>query len=76
MLKWEIIKKYYNKGIRKFDLGVVPSNDNSQKYYGIYQSKIGFNPKIYEYCDDFDLIINKHLYNLLKKFPNIQKKSR
>jgi len=70
ILKWEIIKKYYNDGYRTFNLGTIPPSKNTKnKYYGIYLSKIGFNPKIYEYCGNFDLVINKYLYPILKNIP-------
>lgn len=65
MLKWEIIKKYNNLNYVNFDLGLVPSLDNKSRYYGIYQSKIGFNPKIFEYPGTFDLVINKYIYKIL-----------
>lgn len=69
ILKWEIIKKYYNEGYRIFNLGTIPPSKNTEnKYYGIYLSKTGFNPKIYEYCGNFDLVINKYLYPILKNF--------
>ena len=68
MLKWEIIKKYINLGYKNFNLGIVPNlNNNENKYNGIYMSKICFNPNIYEYCGDFELVTNKYIYTILKK---------
>lgn len=64
-LKWEIIKKYRDIGYCNFNLGKIPNRKS--KYNGIYLSKIGFNPKIYEYPGEFDLIINKYGYNVLRK---------
>jgi len=69
ILKWEIIKKYYKLGYKNFNLGILPPKNKDNKYYGIYLSKIGFNPRIYEYCGKFDLVINKYLYTIIKKIP-------
>lgn len=70
VLKWEIIKKYYKLGYKNFNLGIIPPIKNKDtKYYGIYLSKIGFNPRIYEYSGKFDLVINKYIYTILKKLP-------
>jgi len=71
MLKWEIIKKYNSLNYVNFDLGAVPSLNNNDKYYGIYQSKIGFSPQIFEYQGSFDLVINKYIYKILE---NIKRK--
>lgn len=68
MLKWEIIKKYSELGYKNFNLGVIPPiKDKNNKYYGVYLSKVGFNPRIYEYPGKFDLIINKYLYTIHNK---------
>lgn len=70
ILKWEIIKIHYNLGYKNFNLGIIPPIKNrDNKYYGIYLSKIGFNPKIYEYSGTFDLVINKYLYTISKRLP-------
>lgn len=53
-------------GYDNFNLGKIP-NKKDDKYNGIYLSKIGFNPRIYEYPGEFDLVINKPGYNVLKK---------
>lgn len=67
-LKWEIIKTYITKGYKIFNLGNLPSIRKDNKYYGLYLSKVGFNPRIYEYSGNFDLIINKYLYKITKVF--------
>lgn len=76
MLKWEIIKKYSNENYTNFDLGLIPSIENKSKYYGIYQSKIGFNPKVIEFPGEFDLVINKYIYKLLNSINYIHNKKR
>ena len=44
ILKWAIIKKYYERGYRIFNLGEVHKNylDKSNKYHGQFMYKIGF----------------------------------
>lgn len=70
LLKWDLIKKYYKEGYRNFNLGNIPQiKDKTNKFYGIYLSKIGFNPRIYEYSGKLDLVINKYIYTILKKLP-------
>lgn len=63
-LKWELIRYYYYKGYRRFDLGCVSFDKN---VCGIYFSLASFNPIIYLYPGNYDLVINKYLYNLVKK---------
>jgi len=65
MLKWEIIKKYNMLGYSKFNLGAIPEKTN--KYSGLYNSKIGFNPNIYEYSEELDFPVNKYIYKIIKK---------
>ena len=70
LLKWNIIQKYYNEGYKNFNLGNIPPLKNKDnKFKGIYLSKSGFNPRIYETCGIFDLVINKYIYTILKKLP-------
>ena len=56
-IKWEIIKKYIAEGYQKFDLGDVIITKNQI-------TKTGYNGKIIEYSNSFDLIINEMLYKL------------
>lgn len=73
ILKWELIKMFYDEGYRNFNLGFIPLDiKENNKYKGIYLSKIGFNPKIYEYSGNYDLVINKLLYNILSKLKLIK----
>ena len=47
------------------------SKDN--KYYGLNKFKMGFNPDIYEYIGEFDLVLNKINYYFLNKKKLITK---
>ena len=72
ILKWELIKKFYKEGYTNFNLGFIPLNIKDSKYNGIYLSKIGFSPRIYEYSGNYDLVINKIIYSVLSKFKMIK----
>ena len=69
ILKWAIIKKYYEKGYNKFNLGEVHnmyfSKDN--KYHNQYMYKIGFGGNVIEYPPEMKLIINKLAYTTHEK---------
>lgn len=66
LLKWEIIKKYLSLGYTIFNLGEVTGNRSKEnnKYYGLYFNKIALGGNLIEYPGEFDLIINKPIYNL------------
>ena len=72
ILKWELIKKFYKEGYTNFNLGFIPLNIKDSKYNGIYLSKIGFSPRIYEYSGNYDLVINKIIYSVLSKLKMIK----
>jgi len=57
MIKWEIIKKSISLGYRKFNLGDIVIAKNQI-------TKTGYNGKIIEYSNDFDLVINDILYKI------------
>lgn len=69
ILKWAIIKKYYELGYRIFNLGEINKNyqDKSNKYHTQYLYKMGFGGNVVEYSPNLLLIINKPLYILYKK---------
>lgn len=66
LLKWEVIKKYIEDGVHTFNFGEISGNisKDNNKYYGIYFSKTSFGGNIYEYPGEFDLVVNKGIYNL------------
>ena len=53
---------------KNFNLGNIPmlKNNKDDYYYGLYFSIASFNPNIIEYCGEFDLVINKYIYGILK----------
>lgn len=69
ILKWAIIKKYYEYGYRIFNLGEIHKDylDKSSKYHTQYLYKMGFGGNIIEYSPNLILVINKPLYSIYKK---------
>ncbi len=74
VLKWAIIKKYFNEGYRIFNLGEIYNRyyEKGNKYDGIYKYKIGFGGNIVEYPTELLLVINKPVYAIYSK---LKKKS-
>ena len=70
LIKWEIIKKYLNEGYKIFNLGSIKSIDKKD---GNYLFKMGFGGKVYECLGNYDLIINKWLYHIIKIINNLKK---
>lgn len=68
LLKWEIIKKYNENGYQSFNMnGIVGEFNEPNKYSGLNEMKLGFSAQAVEYIGEFDLIINKTVYNLYIK---------
>jgi len=62
------ILEYYRNEYKYVNLnGISGDFSKENKYHGLDQFKLGFNPKIYEYIGEFDLVINKIIYNRLQK---------
>ncbi len=41
--------------------------DKTDKYYGLNQFKLGFNPKIFEFIGEFDFVLDSKIYDRLEK---------
>lgn len=68
LLKWELIKKFNQEELNYFNLnGIVGEFKEKNKYSGLNEMKLGFNASAIEYIGEFDLVINKPLYNIYKK---------
>lgn len=62
------ICEYYKNNYDFIDLNGITGNfSKDNPYYGLNQFKIGFKPKIFEYIGEYDLVINKGSYKVLKK---------
>ena len=60
--------KYYSKNYKYIDLnGITADLSKDNAYYGLNRFKMGFNPNVYEYIGEFDLVINEKEYNKLLK---------
>ena len=75
ILKWAIIKKYFERGYHIFNLGEIHKDyyNKKGKYYGQYKYKIGFGGNIIEYTPNLMYIINKPLYNFYAKINRKKK---
>lgn len=60
------IIKYYQEAYDYLDLnGIVGNFKEENPYSGLNRFKLGFNPHIYEFIGEYDLIINAKLYDSL-----------
>ncbi len=60
------ILDYYKNRYKYADLnGVSGDFSKDSPYYGLNRFKMGFNPNIYEYIGEFDLVIDERIYDIL-----------
>lgn len=63
ILLWKIMSKYASEGYKKFNLGAVSNVKlKPNKFQGLNDFKCNFNPKVYEYLGDFELVAIKSLH--------------
>lgn len=78
LLIWELCKIYKKEGYKRFNLGgIADINIENNKYKGLNDFKLNFNPYVIEYMGDLELIINSSLYFMYsnsKAIKNIIKK--
>ncbi len=66
-LHYNIIE-YYKNNYKYLDLnGLTGDFSNNNHYKGLNDFKIGFNPNIYEFIGEFDLVLNNKAYLYLNK---------
>ena len=71
LLKWDLIEKWNQEGKYAFNLnGIVGDFNDMNKYSGLNESKLGYGADAVEYIGEFDLVINKTLYNIYKRRTN------
>lgn len=74
LMKWAIMNEYSKKGyLYAHHNGISGDFNNKSPYYGLYSFKRGFNSEIVEYIGEFDLIINKQIYQTCKQLPFLWK---
>lgn len=62
------IIEYYKHDFNQLSLnGMAGDFDKSNPYYGLNQFKLGFNPDVYEFIGEFDMIINLNDYVYLQE---------
>lgn len=74
LLIWKVIEKYSKLGYKYFHLGGLSDIfDINQKYRGLNEFRLSFNPEIIEYIGDFELICNQPLYFMYHNSLSIKK---
>ena len=58
---------FYKDKYKYADLNGVTVDSRDNPYHGLNRFKNGFNPDIYEYIGEFDLVIDEHQYTHLLK---------
>lgn len=72
-LIWQLIERYSKLGYKKFNLGgMAAMNIKDNPYQGLNQFKLSFNPQVYEYIGDLELITNRMLYRLYRNMAPIR----
>lgn len=67
--------KYYQQEYKYLDLnGITADLSKENHYYGLNRFKMGFNPDVYEYIGEFDLVIDEKQYDKLLKSGLLAKK--
>ena len=63
-----VLIKYYQQEYKYLDLnGITADLSKENHYYGLNRFKMGFNPDVYEYIGEFDLVIDEKQYDKLLK---------
>lgn len=72
----EIIK-YYKDNFDYLDLnGLSGDFSKDSPYFGLNRFKLGFKPKVFEFIGEFDLVVNKRMYNFLLLTGLVQEEFR
>lgn len=75
LMMWEAIKFGKKLNLSLFDMwGSLGENPNpNDSWYGFHKFKLGYNPKLVEFMESYDLVINKHLYQIYKLLDKLRK---
>ena len=67
LLQWEMIRWAIEKKCRIYDFrGVSGDLSEDNPLYGLYKFKTGFNSELVEFIGEYDLVLSRFWYNLLK----------
>jgi len=73
-LYYKVIEEYKKSGFLFFDLnGITGDYSETNPYKELNKFKLQFNPNVFEYIGEFDLIVNKPFHQLLWSTNKIQK---
>ncbi len=68
------IMEYYQNEYAYLDLnGMTGDFTNENPYYGLNEFKLGFNPKVYEFIGEYDLVIDEKKYYVLRNNGTLAK---
>ncbi len=68
------ILEYYKKYYDFADLNGLTGDFSKQNpYYGLNEFKLGFNPKVYEFIGEYDLVVNPTNYQTMLKSGKLAK---
>ena len=71
---YSIMNYYKNENLSFLDLnGITGDFTKNNPYKGLNDFKLSWNPKVFEYIGEFDLIINQTKYSLLWSSNKLQK---
>lgn len=74
LLHAKIIDKYKKENYKFLDLnGITGDFTDDNPYKGLNDFKTSLNPKIYEYIGEFDMVVNKTMYQILLSSNKLQK---
>ena len=73
LLIWKLIEKYSKEKFERFSLGGITNPElKDNKFKGLNNFKINFNPTIYEYIGDLELVTNQALYFMYRNAAPIR----
>ncbi len=73
-LHYRFIEYYKKLGYNFLDLNAISGNLNEKNpYKSLNDFKFSFNPLVYEYIGEFDLVVNNAYYNLLWSTGKLEK---
>lgn len=68
LTKWAVIEKYAKLGAIYFDLNAITGYfAKTNKFRGLNEMKLGYGAEVTEYIGEFDLVINRTVYDIYKK---------
>ena len=74
LLLWKVIERYAKLSYENINLGgIISIFEESDKYKGLNEFKLNFNPTITEYIGDFEIICNQPLYFMYRNSNSLKK---